>query len=144
MKRILSIALMLIALSMSNVVLAGQKQDMRVAYVLRNLGVKRDVQAKLKPLLEAYLRDKKDANKEYDNLKAKYKVAIKNGTLTDSQAESLIGLKWTAANKELGVKKAYTNKFRAVLPYKKVWYCFDLLNDKNSKVLGRQTDDDED
>ena len=142
--RFLILCLMTLAMCLGNasVAMAGKKSDMKVNYVLQNLGVKRDVQAKLKPLLVSYLADKKVANKEYDTLKDKLKPSIENGTLTDKQADRLLQLKWQAAEKELAVKRQYETKLKTVLPSKKVYLCFDLLNDKKSKMLGKDAKDD--
>ncbi|MBO4612494.1 MAG: hypothetical protein J5671_04910 [Bacteroidaceae bacterium] len=145
--RFLILCLMTLAMCLGNasVAMAGKKSDMKVNYVLQNLGVKRDVQAKLKPLLVSYLADKKVANKEYDTLKDKLKPSIDNGTLTDKQADRLLQLKWQAAEKELAVKRQYETKLKTVLPSKKVYLCFDLLNDKKSKMMGGgKGKDDED
>lgn len=120
-----------------------KKSDLKVNYVLHNIGVKRDVQAKLKPILEAYLADKKAANKEYDDAKTKLKNSIKTGTLTEKQAQTLLNMKWQADEKELAVKRQYETKFKTVLPVKKVYLCFSLLNDSKSKMLGEPKDDSE-
>ncbi len=145
--RTIILCLLALALSLGNTAAswAGKKSDMRVNYVLQNIGVKRDTQAKLKPLLVSYMADKKAANKEYDGLKDKLKPAIENGTLTDKQADKLLQLKWQADEKELAVKRQYETKFKTVLPSKKVYLCFDLLNDSKSKMSGgKSRDKDED
>ncbi len=108
----------------------------RVAYVLKNVGVKSDVKARLQPVLEGYLKDKDAANAAYDKMKAKLKPRIKLGNLSDQQAQQLLDAKWAAEEKELQVKRSYEQKLKAVVPVKKVYECFRLLNDKNSKVLG--------
>lgn len=119
-------------------------REVRVNYVLTNIGVKRDVQAKLRPLLEAYLADKKKANQAYDGLKKKLELKIKGGTISNEQADQLLALKWVADEKELAVKKAYEKKFKTVLTSKKTYQCFDLLNDKKSKMLGKSKSGDSD
>ena len=136
------LAAIIMALGNIGVVQAGKNADMRVKYVLQNLGIKRDLQEKLKPLLVSYLADKKTANKQYDNLKDKLKPSIEAGTITDKQAQQLLTLKWEAAEKELVVKKEYEQKFKTVLSPKKTYLCFDLLNDKKSKVQGTDDKDD--
>ena len=133
---------MLLLFTGNSTVLAGKKSDMRVKYVLENLGIKRDVQNQLKPLLISYLADKKAANKEYDTLKDKLKPSIEAGTITDKQAQKLLDLKWQATEKELAVKRDYETKFKTVLSAKKTYLCFDLLNDKKSKITGQDKDDD--
>ena len=129
---------------MSTMALAGKNADMRVAYVLKNLGIKRDLQVKLKPILDSYMADKKAANKTYDNMKDKLKPSIEAGTITDKQAQALLDAKWVAAEKELAVKKEYEKKFKTVLSVKKTYLCFDLLNDKKSKVRGEKSADNDD
>ncbi|MBP5380157.1 MAG: hypothetical protein J6Y39_00285 [Bacteroidaceae bacterium] len=122
---------------------AGQKADMRVPYVLQNLGVKRDIQAKLKPLLVSYLADKKAASKEYDDMKSRLKPSIEAGTITEKQANALLNAKWLADEKELAVKRLYETKFKTVLSAKKTYLCFDLLNDKKSKMMGKDNAKDD-
>lgn len=131
-----------IALGNIGTAYAGKKSEMRVNYVLQNIGVKRDVQTKLKPLLVSYLADKKAANKAYDDLKDKLKPSINAGTLTDKQAQQLLTLKWQADEKELAVKRQYETKFKTVLSAKKTYLCFDLLNDSKSKMRGDKDDED--
>jgi len=127
----------------SNASFAGVKQDKRVAYVLNQLKLDNESSRKLKPMLQAYLKDKKDASDAYEALKDKYKSEIKKGTLTDKHASSLLKEKWIAEQKELDVKKRYSAKFRTVLSPKKTYLCFSYLNDKWSKIEGGKTNDEE-
>ena len=115
---------------------AGKNADIRVAYVLKNMGINREAQAKLRPMLQSYLADKKAANKPYDDLKDKLKPSINSGALTEKQAQTLLSLKWASDEKELAVKKEYEKKFRTILSAKKTYLCFTLLNDKKSKIRG--------
>ncbi len=140
MKKLISLCLLtgLLVLGSTNEAYAGRKADMRVNYVLENIGVNNATKEKLKPLLVSYLADKKTANKEYDALKDKYRAAADGGTLTDKQAQAMLDAKWVADEKELVVKKQYEKKFKTVIPAKKVWVCFDLLNDSKSKVRGEK------
>ena len=55
---------------------AGKKRDARVAYVLKNLRLKADVQAKFKPVLEAYLKELSDLKDPYKKLKDELEDAI--------------------------------------------------------------------
>lgn len=138
---VLAILCLALALGHTDNAWAGKNADMRVAYVLKNLGIKRDVQQKLQPLLVSYMADKKTANKPYDTLKDKLKPSIEAGTITEKQAQELLTRKWDAAEKELAVKRQYETKFRTVLSAKKTYLCFDLLNDKKSKVRGEDEKD---
>ncbi len=145
-RKLIALALMCLALAIGNVgnAWAGKNADMRVAYVLKNLGINRDTQNKLRPLLVSYLADKKVANKPYDSLKDKLKPSIEAGTITEKQAQELLTKKWVAAEKELAVKRQYETKFKTVLSAKKTYLCFDLLNDKKSKVRGEKDNEDDD
>lgn len=116
-------------------------REARVNYVLTNIGVKRDVQAKLRPLLESYLAEKKKANAAYDGMKKKLELKIKGETISEEQANQLLTLKWASEEKELVVKKEYEKKFKSVLTAKKTFLCFDLLNDKKSKFMGKSKAD---
>jgi len=142
MRKLIAWTAFCLTLAMGNVgtAWAGKNADMRVAYVLKNMGISRDVQAKLRPLLVSYLADKKVANKPYDSLKDKLKPSIEAGTITEKQAQELLTRKWEAAEKELVVKRQYETKFKTVLSAKKTYLCFDLLNDKKSKVRGEEED----
>lgn len=148
MKRITMIltALVLSFTMTLNVSAAPSKSQRRIAYTLKNLGVDANKQKQLTPLLTQYLNDKKAATKRYDDMKKKYEVAIKKGTLTDGQAKELLEAKWDCDARELNVKKTYTVKLATVLPMKKVYKCFSLINDKMSKVdgtkQGKEDDDD--
>ena len=78
-------------------------------------------------------------------IKGKYKTAIDKGTLTDSQAEQLLKAKFAFDIKEAGIRQKYMPKLATAIPYKKVYYCFDFINDKMSKIEGRKSSqDDED
>lgn len=142
MRKLIAWTALCLTLAMGNVgtAWAGKNADMRVAYVLKNMGISRDVQNKLRPLLVSYLADKKVANKPYDSLKDKLKPSIEAGTITEKQAQELLTRKWEAAEKELVVKRQYETKFKTVLSAKKTYLCFDLLNDKKSKVRGEEED----
>lgn len=145
MKRLITLCLIALGMTLGNIGqanAAGKKDGMKINYVLKNIGVNREVQAKLKPLLASYLADKRNANKEYDSMKAKLKPSINSGTITEKQAQRLLDLKWQAAEKELAVKRQYETKFKTVLNTKKTFLCFDLINDKKSKMLGEDKKDD--
>ena len=125
---------------------APTKQQKRVVYTLKNLKLDATTTKTLQPVLMDYLTELKAAQKPYDDLKEKYKTDIKNGTLTDKVAQALLTAKWTAARNEQVVKEKYEKKFLTIIPAKKVWYCFDLLNDKMSKIEGKastSSDDDD-
>ncbi len=134
-----------LALCAFSTVCVGQtNRDARVDYVLKNLGVNRDTQKKLQPLLYEYLAERKEAGAEYASLKSKLKANISSETITNDQATTLLTKKWAAEVKETAVKRKYTEMFQTVLSAKKTYKCFDLLNDSKSKVQGKQKGKQED
>ena len=72
---------------------AGKKRDARVAYVLKNLRLKSDVQEKFKPLLDAYLKELSDLKDPYKKLKDDLQDAIDANKLTAAQCDQLFEAK---------------------------------------------------
>lgn len=151
MKKIFCIVALAMAFSLtstSDITAAPTKQQKRVAYAIKNLKLDATTAKTLQPILMSYLQELKAAQKPYDDLKDKYKTDIDKGTLTDKAATALLAAKWAAAKAETAVKEKYDKQFRTVLSAKKTWYCFDLLNDKMSKIDGtgskKSADDDDD
>lgn len=151
MKKICLSVIMVLVLSLccaTSTTAAPTKQQKRVAYTLKNLKVDAATSKVLQPLLMAYLTELKAAQKPYEDLKDKYKTDIEKGILTDKVATTLLTAKWAAAKAELSVKQKYQAKFMEHISAKKTWYCFDLLNDKMSKIEGNKgskgSDDEED
>ncbi len=117
---------------------AQSNRAARVQYVLKNLELDAAQQKKLKPLLEKYLLEKKVQTANYEDMKDDLKPRIDAGTMTDKQANNLLKAKWEADEKELALKKEYEPKFKAVISPAKVFKCYDLLNDKKSKIRGEE------
>lgn len=117
---------------------AQSKLERRYAYTLKNLHLNKETEAKFAPVLKAYLKERKEANDKYDDLKDKYKSAEKAGTITDAQATQLLDAKLECAGRELEVKKKYYVEFAKVLKPKKIYYAFDLAGDKMSKIEGQK------
>ena len=109
MKRILLFAVMLLSLTLvaPSAVQAGAKRDARVAYVLKNLRLKSDVQEKFKPLLEAFLKELSDVKDPYEDLKDELQDAIDTAVLR----------KWYA-------------KFKTVLTTQQAYKAMKLSDDK--------------
>ena len=141
MKRFLILLAVTFALTATITISAKTKLEKRYEYTLRNLKLDKQTEAKFGPVLKAYLTEKKAANDPYDELKDKYKAAEKAGTITDNQAKQLLDAKFEAEAKELAIKKKYYAEFAQILKMKKVWYVFDLTNDKMSKIEGRDKDE---
>ena len=125
---------------MSTATFAASKLEKRHAYTLKNLNLDKKTEAAFSPILMQYLAEKKAAGKKYDDLKDKYKAAEKAGTLTDGQATQLLEAKFECDAAELEVKKRFYPEFLKVLKPKKVYYAFDLSNDKMSKIEGKDKD----
>lgn len=145
--KIVSISFLLLAIAVNVNAAGASKTQKRIAYTLKNLKLSTQQQKDLQPLLQSYCAELKAAKKPYDDLKSKYERDIDNGTLTDKASEALLNAKFTAEAKELQIKKTYQKKFEGVIPMKKVYICFDLINDKMSKVEGKKKsskDDDDD
>ena len=142
MKKIAILLLSAFLLSVSTTTFAASKLEKRHAYTLKNLNLDKKTETAFSPILMQYLKDKKEAGKKYDDLKDKYKAAEKAGTLTDNQATQLLEAKMECDAAELEVKKRYYPEFLKVLRPKKVYYAFDLSNDKMSKIEGRDKDKD--
>lgn len=123
---------------------AQSKLEKRYAYTLKKLRLDKATEAKFGPILKAYLTEKKEANKKYDDLKDKYKQAEKAGTLTDNQATQLLDAKFECEAKETAVKKKYYTEFLKVVKPKKAYYAFDYSNDKMSKIEGDKNSKDDD
>ena len=119
---------------------AQSKTEKRYDYIIKNLRLDQKTEAAFGPILKAYLNERKAAGDIYDDVKDKYKAAEKAGTLTDAQAKQLFEAKLESETKELAAKKKYYPEFLKVLKPKKVWYAFDLANEKMSKIEGRDKD----
>lgn len=105
MKRILLFAVMLLSLTLvaPSAAQAGAKRDARVAYVLKNLRLKSDVQEKFKPLLEAFLKELSDVKDPYEDLKDELQDAIDTNKLTAAQCDKLFELKQKQEEQEPAV-----------------------------------------
>ena len=112
---------------------AGKKRDARVTYILKNLRLKTDVQAKFKPVLEAYLEELSDLKAPYKKLKDELEDAINANKLTAAQCDELFESKQKEQRAELDIRKAYYPKFKAVLPAMKAYQLMKLANDKVKK-----------
>ena len=142
MKRLITLLLVAaFTMTAATTVSAKSKLEKRYEYTLKKLKLDKQTEAKFAPLLKAYLTERKAANDIYDDVKDKYKAAEKAGTITDNQAKQLMDAKLEAETKELAAKKKYYTEFAKVLKMKKVWYAFDLANEKMSKIEGEDSAD---
>ncbi len=150
MKRLTTIAcslVLMLTISLCAVAQNNSKAQKRIAYTVKNLKLNDTQKKAIVPILTSYLTDIKAAKKTYSELKDKYKKDVDKGTLTDKAAQALLEAKFDFDAKETAIKKQYLPKFASAIPYKKVYQCYDLINDKMSKVEGRKSksnDDDDD
>ena len=132
MKRILLFAVMLLSLTLvaPSAVQAGAKRDARVAYVLKNLRLKSDVQEKFKPLLEAFLKELSDVKDPYEDLKDELQDAIDANKLTAAQCDKLFELKQKQEEQEPPVLRKWYAKFKTVLTTQQAYKAMKLSDDK--------------
>lgn len=109
---------------------AGKKRDARVAYVLKNLRLKADVQAKFKPVLEAYLKELSDLKDPYKKLKDELEDAINANKLTAAQCDLLFETKQKQEDKEPTLNRKYYAKFKTVITAQQAYKAMKLSDDK--------------
>ena len=125
------LAVMLLGLTviMPSTAQAGKKRDARVAYVLKNLRLKSDVEAKFKPLLDAYLKELSDLKDPYKNLKDELQDAIDANKLTPAQCDQLFEAKQKQEEKEPAVQRKHYAKFKTVLTTQQAYRAMKLSDD---------------
>ena len=109
---------------------AGKKRDARVAYVLKNLRLKADVQEKFKPLLDAYLKELGDLKDPYKKLKDELQDAIDANKLTPAQCDQLFEAKQKQEEKEPAINRKHYAKFKTVLTTQQAYKAIKLSDDK--------------
>ena len=109
---------------------AGKKRDARVAYVLKNLRLKPDVQAKFKPVLDAYLKELSDLKDPYKKLKDELQDAIDANKLTAAQCDQLFEAKQKQEDKEPALNRKYYAKFKTVITAQQAYKAMKLSDDK--------------
>ncbi len=119
-----------LAATIPSTALAGAKRDARVAYVLKNLRLKADVQEKFKPLLEAYLKELSDLKDPYKDLKNELQDAIDGNKLTAAQCDQLFEMKQKQEDKEPALNRKWYAKFKTVLTAQQAYKAMKLSDDK--------------
>ena len=127
------------------------KAQKKIAYTIKGLKLNDTQKKSMQALLASYLDEIHKAKAKYSALKDKYKSAIDNGTITDKAAKAILDAKFEYEQAEVRIKLKYLPKFSEVIPTKKVLYCYSLINDKMSKIEGKNSssksksnDDDDD
>ena len=118
------------AVTMPTSAQAGKKRDARIAYVLRNLRLKSDVEAKFRPLLDAYLKELSDIKDPYKNLKDQLQDAIDANKLTPAQCDQLFEAKQKQEELEPAVNRKHYAKFKTVLTTQQAYKAMKLSDDK--------------
>jgi len=101
-----------------------------VAYVLKNLRLKADVQEKFKPLLDAYLKELGDLKDPYKKLKDELQDAIDANKLTPAQCDQLFEAKQKQEEKEPAINRKHYAKFKTVLTTQQAYKAIKLSDDK--------------
>ena len=109
---------------------AGKKRDARVAYVLKNLRLKSDVQEKFTPILDAYLKELSDLKDPYKKLKDEMQDAINANKLTAAQCDQLFEAKQKQEEAEPALNRKYYTKFKTVLTAQQAYKAMKLSDDK--------------
>lgn len=132
MKHFMLIAAMFLCLAVTlpTSAQAGKKRDARVAYVLKNLRLKPDVQAKFKPVLEAYLKELSDLKDPYKKLKDELQDAIDANKLTAAQCDQLFEAKQKQEDKEPALNRKWYAKFKTVITAQQAYKAMKLSDDK--------------
>ena len=132
MKHFMLIAALFVSLAVTlpSTAQAGKKRDARVAYVLKNLRLKKDVQEKFRPLLDAYLKELSDLKEPYKKLKDDYEDAINSNKLTAAQCDKLFEAKQKQEEKEPALNRKHYAKFKTILTAQQAYKAMKLSDDK--------------
>ena len=132
MKHFMLIAALFVSMAviMPSTAQAGKKRDARVAYVLKNLRLKSDVQEKFRPMLDAYLKELGDLKDPYKKLKDSMQDAIDANKLTAAQCDQLFEAKQKQEEKEPAVHRKHYAKFKTVLTTQQAYKAIKLSDDK--------------
>ena len=132
MKNFMLLAAMVLclAVTMPTSAQAGKKRDARIAYVLKNLRLKSDVEAKFKPVLEAYLKELSDLKDPYKAMKDELQDAIDANKLTPAQCDKLFEAKQKQEEKEPALQRKWYAKFKTVITTQQAYKAMKLSDDK--------------
>lgn len=135
MKKLL--ALIAVALMPALMTAQSDKDRERFAYVCTQMNLPKELKAKVQPVFYAYMKELHAAKDIYNDLKDKYMTPIRKQKLTVEQAKALNAARWRSDEKVLEVRRAYTQKFAAILTPQQVYYLFSFANDSKSKRQGK-------
>ena len=131
--------LLTIAIILMPVICSAQsdKDRERFAYVSAQMKLTKEVKAKLQPVFYAYMKELHAAKDIYNDLKDKNLTAIRKQKISAELAKQLNAARWRSDEEVLKVRRAYTQKFAAVLSPQQVYYVFSFANDSKSKRQGK-------
>ncbi len=115
----------------------SDKDRERFAYVTTQMKLPKDLKAKLQPIFYAYMKELHAAKDIYNDMKDKNLTAIRKQKITAEQAKQLNAARWRSDEEVLKVRRAYSQKFAAVLSPQQVYYLFSFANDSKSKRQGK-------
>ena len=115
----------------------SDKDRERFAYVTTQMKLPKDLKAKLQPIFYAYMKELHAAKDIYNDLKDNNLTAIRKQKITAEQAKQLNAARWRSDEEVLKVRRAYSQKFAAVLSPQQVYYLFSFANDSKSKRQGK-------
>ena len=115
----------------------SDKDRERFAYVTTQMKLPKDLKAKLQPIFYADMKELHAAKDIYNDLKDKNLTAIRKQKITAEQAKQLNAARWRSDEEVLKVRRAYSQKFAAVLSPQQVYYLFSFANDSKSKRQGK-------
>lgn len=115
----------------------SDKDRERFAYVTTQMKLPKDLKAKLQPIFYAYMKELHAAKDIYNDLKDKNLTAIRKQKITAELAKQLNAARWRSDEEVLKVRRAYSQKFAAVLSPQQVYYLFSFANDSKSKRQGK-------
>lgn len=127
---LIAVVFLSLTVAIPSSVFAGKKRDARVAYVLKNLRLKKDVQEKFRPILDAYLKELGDLKDPYKKLKESLEDAINANKLTAAQCDNLFETKQKQEEKEPALNRKYYAKFKTVLTAQQAYKAMKLSDDK--------------
>lgn len=130
MKFRITIILLLALLTITPGVFAGEKQDAHIAYVLKNAKLSKELNTKLKPMLELYYKEMSSAKTAHKQLKEKLSEKEDAGKLTAEECDRLFESKQKQEAAELAVKKKFYAQFKTILSTTQAYKVIKLCDDK--------------
>lgn len=130
MKTRIAIALCIMLMGLGTTAVAGEKQDAKIAYVIKNAKLSKEVSAKLKPLLNQYYTEMSAAKASHKALKDKLSGKEDAGKLSAAECDQLMESKMKQETAQLAVKKKFYTSFKGIMPAQQAYKVIKLCDDK--------------